>query len=148
MYSRILVPLDGSLRAEAVLRHVEELAFRYEASVLLLRVVDVVAPIGAVDQAYDGLRKRKLEQETHQARDYLAPILGQFREKGIDAHSIVAYGRAVDRILETATGKGADLIAVASHGRGGLSRVFSGSVATGLLQRAHCPLLFVPARED
>lgn len=148
MYKRILVPLDGSLRAEAVLRHVEELAFRYEATVLLLRIVDIAAPIGAADQPYAGHYKRELDQETQQARAYLAPILGQFREKGIDAHSVVAYGRAVDGILKTATGEGVDLIAVASHGRGGLTRVFFGSVATGLLQRARCPLLFVSARED
>jgi nucleotide-binding universal stress UspA family protein len=148
MYKRILVPLDGSLRAETVLRHVEELAFRYEATVLLLRVVDIAAPVGAADQAYAGLQKRELDQETLLARDYLSPLAGQFREKGIEAHSIVAYGRAVDGILETATGEGVDLIAVSSHGRSGLSRVFFGSVATGLLQRTLCPVLVVPARDS
>lgn len=39
MYSKILVPLDGSKRAEAILPHVRELARRYDAQVIFLRVV-------------------------------------------------------------------------------------------------------------
>ena len=71
---------------------------------------------------------------------YLAPLQGQLREKGIDAHTSIAYGRAVDAILQTADSEDVDLIAMASHGRSGLSRVFHGSDAAGLLQRAHRPL--------
>lgn len=147
MYRRILVPLDGSKRAEAVLSHVEELAHRYEASVVLLRVVDMGAPIGAAESAYAGLRQRELAQETQEARAYLMPLQGMFREKGIDAHIVVAYGHPVDAILKTAAGNYADLIAIASHGRSGLSRVFYGSVAAGLLQRMNQPLLLIPSRE-
>jgi nucleotide-binding universal stress UspA family protein len=127
---------------------VEELAHRYAASVVLLRVVDRVAPIGAVDQAYAGLRQQELEQATREAHAYLAPLQGQFREKGIEAHSSVAYGRPVDAILKTAVEDSADLIAIASHGQSGLARVFYGSVAAGLLQRANRPLLLIPSRDD
>ena len=147
MYKRILVPLDGSKRAEAVLRHVEELAHRCQATVTLLRVVDMAAPIGAAEGAYAGLRQRELEQKAQKARGYLLPLQGTFREKGIDAHIAVAYGRPVDAILETAAKDNVDLVAIASHGRGGLSRVFYGSVAAGLLQRANRPLLLIPSRE-
>jgi nucleotide-binding universal stress UspA family protein len=146
MYSKILVPLDGSVRAEAVLPHVEELALRSKSQVLLLRVVDLVAPIGAVEPAYVGLRRREMEQETREARAYLMPLQGKFRQKGIDAHTLVAYGRTVDAILDTAESQNVDLIAIASHGRSGLARVVYGSVAAGLLQRARQPLLFIPSR--
>lgn len=147
MYSKILVPLDGSMRAEAVLRHVEELAAQSGGRVLLLRVVDVGAPIGAVESAYAGLRQQKMEQETREARAYLAALQGQFRQKGLDAHTLVAYGKTVDAILETAENQDVDLIAVASRARSGLGRVLDGSVAAGLLQRTRRPLLFVPSRE-
>ena len=147
MYSNILVPLDGSARAEAVLPHVEELSLRSKSRVVLLRVVDLVAPIGAAEPAYAGLRQREMEQETREARAYLTPLQGKFRQKGIDAHTVVAYGRTVDAILETAESQNVDLIAIASHGRSGLARVADGSVATGLLQRARRPLLFIPSRE-
>lgn len=147
MYKRILVPLDGSRRAETVLRHVEELAHRCEAGVILVRVVDRVAPIGAAESAYAGLRQRELEQATQEAHAYLMPVQGMLRAKGIDARIAVAYGRPVDAILQTAAESDVDLIAIASHGRGGLSRVFYGSVAAGLLQRASRPLLLIPSRD-
>jgi nucleotide-binding universal stress UspA family protein len=147
MYAKILVPLDGSKRGEAVLRHVEELALRFESQVLLLRIVDLAAPIGAVESAYAGLRQREMTQETREARAYLAALQGQFRAKGIDSHSSVAYGRAVDAILDTADAQDVDMIAVAVHGQGRLGRVVDGSVAAGLLLRAHRPLLLIPSRE-
>jgi nucleotide-binding universal stress UspA family protein len=134
------------VRAEVVLRPVEELAQRFAARVILLRVVDRVAPIGAVEPAYADLRQQEMEQETRDARAYLAPLQGQLRGKGIDVHTVVAYGRAVDAILQTAGGEEVDLIAIASHGRSGLSRVFYGSVAAGLLQRSQTPLLLIPSR--
>jgi nucleotide-binding universal stress UspA family protein len=147
MYRKVLVPLDGSVRAEAVLPHVEELAHCYEASLILLRVVDAAAPIGAAGQTYAGLHQRELEQATQEARAYLLPFQGMFREKGIDTHIAVAYGRPVDAILEAAAGDNVDLIAIVSHGKGSLARMFYGGVAAGLLQRADRPLLLIPSRE-
>jgi nucleotide-binding universal stress UspA family protein len=147
VYDKILVPLDGSLRAEAVLPHVEELAHRYGASVILLRVVGAGAPIGAAEQTYAALRQRELEQATQEARTYLLPLQGQFREKSVETHIRVVYGRPVEMILKTAADDDVDLIAVASHGRSGLSRVFYGSVAAGLLQHTDRPLLLIPSRD-
>jgi nucleotide-binding universal stress UspA family protein len=146
MYSKILAPLDGSMRAETVLRHVEGLASESGGSILLLRVVDRGAPIGAVEPAYAGLREREMDQVAAEARAYLTALQGQFREKGIDAHALVAFGGTVDAILDTAESENVDLIAIASHGQGGLARVVYGSVAAGLLQRARRPLLLIPAR--
>jgi nucleotide-binding universal stress UspA family protein len=147
MYEKILVPLDGSVRTEVVLRHVEELAQRFAARVILLRVVDRMAPIGAVEPAYADLRQQEMEQAAHDARAYLAPLQGQLREKGVDVHISVAYGRIVDAILQTAESMDVDLITVASHGRSGMPRVFDRSVAAGLLQRSRRPLLLVPSRD-
>lgn len=148
MYAKILVPLDGSMRAESVLRHVEGLVSRFKSQVLLLRVVDLGAPIGAVESAYARLRRREVERATREARAYLTILQGKFREKGIDVRILVAYGRTVDAILDTANGENVDLIAVSSHGKSGLSRVVYGSVAAGLLQRAGRPLLFIPSRDE
>jgi nucleotide-binding universal stress UspA family protein len=145
MYSKILVPLDGSRRAESVLRNVEELALRLKSQVLLLKVVDLAAPIGAAEPAYAALRQQGMERAAREARAYLTPLQGKFREKGIDVHTLVAFGRTVDAVLETAESQGVDLIAVSSRGRSGLARVVEGSVAAGLLQKARRPLLFIPS---
>jgi nucleotide-binding universal stress UspA family protein len=148
MYKSILVPLDGSMRAEVVLPHVEDLAHRYGASVILIRVVDLAPPIGAVEKAYATLRQQELDRHTQEAQSYLAVLQGVFREKGLKVETHVAYGPAVDAIIKAARRYEVDLIALASHGWGGVTQVFHGGVTTGVLQRADRPLLLVPSRDQ
>ncbi len=147
MYKKILVPLDGSKRAEAILPHVSELAQKFQAAVVFLRVVEpqivMVDPYGAVlPNTID------FEQDKQKAAAYLTALCDKFRVKGIDAQSYVEHGRVVGTIIETAVRENADLIAMASHGRGGLARVFYGSVAAGVLHQADRPLLLIRAQEE
>ncbi len=100
-----------------------------------------------MDRAYTGLRQQELDQQAQEARAYLVAMQGEFREMGIETEVRILYGRAVKAILKAAEREGADLIAIASHGRSGLSRVFYGSVAAGLLERADRPLLLIPSRD-
>jgi nucleotide-binding universal stress UspA family protein len=147
MYETILVPLDGSKRAEAILGHVEELAQRYHAKVVLLQVVDPVPLVAVPEAAYMQLHQQELERRTQRAESYLAAIQGELREKGIEAQVCVDYVPVVEAIMATAKREGADLIAMASHGRTGLSRVFYGSVAAGVLHRVDRPLLLVRSHD-
>jgi nucleotide-binding universal stress UspA family protein len=146
MYNTILVPLDGSKRAEAILRHVEELAQRYDATVVFLRVIEPVVLRVPPEGAYPALEQRELEHQREEAQSYLAARQGEFREKGIEARARVVYGPVVEAIIDAAERERADLIAIASHGRSGLSRVFYGSVAAGVLHRVDRPLLVVRSR--
>jgi nucleotide-binding universal stress UspA family protein len=84
-----------------------------------------------------------LEQWTREAETYLAARQGEFREKGIKVRSRVIPGPVVETIINVAEQEGADLIAMASHGRTGLPRVFYGSVAAGVLHRVDRPLLII-----
>jgi nucleotide-binding universal stress UspA family protein len=148
MYKTILVPLDGSKRAEAILPHVEEMAHRFEAKVVLLLVVEshsiVVPPIAdSFELNAEGIRQNMNEADT-----YLAGHQGEFREKNIEARRFVEQGPIVETIIDVAAREGAELIAMASHGRSGLSRVFYGSVAAGVLQRVDRPLLLVRSRRN
>jgi nucleotide-binding universal stress UspA family protein len=78
--------------------------------------------------------------------NYLAGWQGEFREKGIEARRMVERGPVVETIINVAKREGADLIAMASHGRTGLERVFYGSVAVGVLHHVDRPLLLVRSR--
>jgi len=148
MYNNILVPLDGSKRAEAILRHAEDLAGRYGATVIFLRVVESVPLIVGLEETYAVLRE-EFERRVKQAGSYLAALQEGFYEKGIEARTCVVHGSAVEAIIiETAEREGADLIAMASHGRTGLSQVFYGSVAAGVLHRIDRPLLLIRSRND
>jgi nucleotide-binding universal stress UspA family protein len=147
MYNTILVPLDGSKRAEAILAHVEQLAHRFGASVVLLQVIEPVPLLVGLRGAEVGLEQLELGRRMKEAKSYLAALKGEFREKGIDARTLVDYGPVVNTIIEAAKSEEADLIALASHGRTGLSRVYYGSVAAGVLHRVDRPLLLVRSRD-
>ena len=148
MYQTVLVPLDGSKRAETILPHVEELARQSHAKVVFLEVLE---PNAAMVTPYDMvpyIDAEALEQRKAEATTYLAGMVGEMREKGIDAKKVVEQGPIVRTILDVAERENADLIAMASHGRSGLARVFYGSVAAGVLQSADRPLLIVRAQEQ
>jgi nucleotide-binding universal stress UspA family protein len=147
MYRTILVPLDGSKRAEAILPHVEELARNYSAAIIFLRVVESEYFVGGFEGVYTVIRE-EFKRRTKQAESYLAAIQEQYREKGIKVRISVVQGSAVETIIKTAEREGADLIAMASHGRTGLSGVFYGSVAAGILHRVDRPLLLIRAQND
>lgn len=148
MYKKILVPLDGSKRAERILPHVEELAQRYDAAVVFLQVVEPDVPIMGPEVSYIRLYEASLERRSEEAEAYLTALAGEFREKGISAKAAVVHGPVVGAILDAAEREDADLIALASHGRTGLSQVFYGSVAAGVLHRIDRPLLVIRAHGE
>jgi nucleotide-binding universal stress UspA family protein len=141
MYQRILVPLDGSKRAEAIMPHVEDLAQCYQAKVVLLQVIEP-RPL-LIDGTYAVPDLVEHEQRLKTAESYLLALQGELRQKGIEVKTHVAQGPVVTEIIDTAERENADLIAMASHGRTGLARVFYGSVAAGILHRIDRPLLLV-----
>lgn len=147
MYKTILVPLDGSKRAELILAHAESLASAFQAKVVLLQIVEpsvsIVTPYDMVPY-YD---PKDAERMVEEAKGYLAGKEGELRAAGIDVKSCVENGPVVAGILEVAEREKADLIAMASHGRSGLGRVFYGSVAAGVLHKADRPLLLVRAED-
>jgi len=147
MYHRILVPLDGSERAEAILSHVEDLAQHYDATLLLLQVVRLLLPGG--EFARDAIIAAQVfEEQLARARAYLQQIQARLAKQGVRAEVQVVQGGTVAEILKVAEEGNVDLIAMASHGRSGLARVFYGSVTAGVIHRVDRPLLLVRSREE
>ena len=72
----------------------------------------------------------------------------ELRREGIHVEQHVEQGPVVETIINIAIREQVDLIAMASHGRSGLSRVFYGSIAAGLLQRVDRPLLLIRSRDN
>jgi nucleotide-binding universal stress UspA family protein len=146
MYKTILVPLDGSPRAEGILPHVEKLALEFKSKVIFLQVVEMsLHPVpGGPDGRHEYLIEFKQMQDEITA--YLAGIQQSFQNKGIGAGGVVEQGAVVETIISVAQRENADVIAIASHGRSGLSRVFYGSVTAGILQKIDRPLLVIRTR--
>jgi len=143
MVHTILVPLDGSKRAEKILPYVEDLAQCYRAKVVFVHVLEPHLVSSGATGLYPIFEQQQLDQAVAGAEDYLAAHQGEFREKGIEVRSEVVTGPVVEAIINAAIRQEADLVAMASHGHTGLARVFYGSVAAGVLHRADRPLLLV-----
>jgi nucleotide-binding universal stress UspA family protein len=145
MYDTILVPLDGSKRAERILPYVEKLALGFDSKVVFLQVINSDFVYSSPYSYYTdaGLEKAGFEKLKDDAKGYLGGLQGEFRKKGIQARFLVSEGPVVPTIIHIAEREGADLIAIASHGRTGLARVFYGSVAAGVLHQVDRPLLII-----
>lgn len=142
MYTKILVPLDGSKLAETALAHAESLANRYNATLILLSVIDPPIPTGRETSTME-LYQRQVDTLKHDTELYLKGLQGEFIEKKIKAKFIVKSGPVVENIINTAENQSVDLVLIASHGRTGLMRVFFGSVAAGVLNRIEQPLMVI-----
>lgn len=148
MYRKILVPLDGSQRAEAILSHVTQLASRFSAEVVLVQVIEPLPQVTSPGVPVPSLPVADINELKAAAETYLAGISAQLCAQGLGVRLLVPYGPVVEQIIATADQEQVDLIAIASHGRGGLALLFYGSVASALLQRVNQPLLMVRSREE
>lgn len=147
MYPKILVPLDGSKRAEAILPHVEMLAQHIDSIVILLHVIEpihILTESPPSDLVEDILHKDLL----HEAKDYLRRLEWRLRTRGVRVKCLIEEGSPVRAIIEIAERERADLIAIASHGQSGLSRFFYGSVTAGVIQRIDRPLLLIRTEDE
>jgi nucleotide-binding universal stress UspA family protein len=146
MYKTILIPLDGSRRAEHALEHAEQLALSHEVSLFLIRVV-TPPKITDVENSPFEVFQKLLDERIREAQNYLDSLKGKLEEKHFKVESKVVFGSVVKEILDAAERIKADLIVMCSHGRTGLSRLFYGSVASGILNRVDRPLLVVRSRK-
>jgi nucleotide-binding universal stress UspA family protein len=130
-FRRILVPLDGSPLAEAILEHAAGIArLDPEAELLLLQVVPPTVR-GDLEPAQEMA-----------AREYLDAVGDRLGREGVRARARLERARNVAAaILETAAAESADLLALSTHGRTGLARVALGSVADKLVRASALPVL-------
>jgi nucleotide-binding universal stress UspA family protein len=128
MLSRILVPLDGSPFAEWALPMAVAIARRTGGAIRLVSVVDRRAP--------DLDRDRMHEYLDAAMRRILLLCPGT-----IDL--VVREGRPVDELDAEIADWGPDVVVMSTHGRAGLARIWKGSVAAGLVERARRPVLLV-----
>jgi nucleotide-binding universal stress UspA family protein len=138
VYKRVLVTLDGSPVAEAILPFITQIAGPLDIEVVLLRVVVPVPP-----QAVEGTRHvtiEDVEERLAEAREYLMRQAAELTARGVRVRTEVRRGDPVPEIAAAAAQVGADLIAMTTHGRSGLGRVLFGSVAEAVLRQVEVPV--------
>jgi nucleotide-binding universal stress UspA family protein len=170
MFKSILVTLDGSPVSEAVLPHVMKMSEGTDARVTL---VTVAAPPEAMREGrisrrellhtagqfeHANLQRTEVvhegeteEQARQRAEDesiqYLEERSHPLRERGIETDRAVLFGDAAEEILEYARRHGPDVIAMATHGRSGISRMLFGSVTEAVVRESPVPVLIVRPAE-
>jgi nucleotide-binding universal stress UspA family protein len=137
MIKTILVPLDGSPRAEQALPHARRLARMTGAGLVLVRAAPHAPLSGAPASA--------LRITVRDADAYLEPLRQQLRADGFTAAALALHADPLRAIRYAARTYGADLIAMTTRGRSAVGRALLGSVAQDVLQHTTVPLLLVRA---
>lgn len=141
---RLLIPLDGSATAEAILPHAQQMAQATEAACTLMRVVEptMLTRNFPADAAVRHLDQQYLNMLRTEAQGYLNTQAALLREQelSVETREIVAQ-QAANSIVEEVQEQQYGLIAMATHGRRGLNRLLVGSVADKVLRSASIPLL-------
>ena len=151
----LLIPLDGSEFASAVIPHAVALATLTRAEVTLLSVADPVLAAASEATGEAGAQLTpaqaadEVEGEAVLDSVFLERTARPLRARGLAVHTAVLTGRQPARaIVDYAAQHAVDLIAMTTHGRGAVRRLFAGSVADGVLRAASMPILFYhPPRE-
>jgi len=148
MFTKILVPLDGSDLSALALPKAAELAQQTGASVVVLQVIDSEAqllaqvtgmtiepmPIGEI--TVDAARAA-VEAQRSSAKETLTAALATLKAAGVtNATAEIREGQAGDAIVEAADALDADVVVMGSHGRSGLKRLVLGSVAEHVARHA------------
>lgn len=140
MFRHLFVPLDGSPFAASVIPLARDLARRAGGEVRFAVVTPPFPPPVATTPPIDPELEATLRVQN---RRYLDAVLAREAGHGVPVSGEALEGPVVDTLADAIRDHGSDLVVLATHGRGGLSRVWLGSTATGLIRQAPAPLLLL-----
>ena len=143
--TRLLAPLDGSELAEDVLPYVESLALSMSLRVTLVKALRLDNSSSAYLEGMAYPTNAKIQQEVEQEADeYLEEVASGLRGKGVRVDTKVLLGTPASAIADYSHEVDCDIIAMATHGRSGISRWVLGSVTETLVRTSGNPVLVVP----
>jgi nucleotide-binding universal stress UspA family protein len=140
----ILFATDGSPSAAEAQRKAIELANALGAPLVVVSVAHMALPVtGYGGYGYSTVVAELTEEEHKRVQKLLTSVAETADLSGVSCSTVAADGLAVEEICRRASAYDAQLIVVGSHGWGAARRLFSGSVSTGLVHSAPCPVLVV-----
>lgn len=147
MFGKIVVCLDGSNLAEKILPYVIEQAKRFDSEIVLLRVISEPTIISPAIPGMPGLPigvKKSLTREEAEAEAYLKSVADRIlSEEKLRVSYDRVLGPAGQTIIDYCGEHQIELIAIATHGRGGLGRAVLGSVADYVIKYSNLPILLI-----
>ena len=146
MYTKMLIPLDGSKTAEQVLPYARFFANRFHKPIELIAAIDIAEMLAYVSAEKARDVYNMIEDGVRSSETYLKAVSGTV--DGADIQCTVKKGRAEEVIIERGEVDPGILIAMATHGRSGVNRWLLGSVAEKVLRGTANPLLLIRATEN
>ncbi len=158
MIEKILVPLDGSKLAEKALSYAGTLAQKFEADIILVRVIQPMPTMSSCTNTagyWSGIGSMAFDNslfyeqfDTDLADMYLSGVQRKLHKLNLAVRTTIAEGYPeAETIVELARREVADLIVMSTHGRSGIGHWVHGSVAEHVLRCAPCPIFLVRAVE-
>jgi nucleotide-binding universal stress UspA family protein len=141
MFKRILVPLDGSHRAEQALPVAARLAQASGGMVVLLRVVGMANQFANYVAMEPLITEREIDLRLEEAKGYLHNLAHSGAMHGVDTKALVFFGQPAANILSVVDSQQIDLVVMCSHGYTGMTRWLMGSVAEKVAHHASAPVL-------
>lgn len=145
MYSRLLVPLDGSATAHLALDHAAALARMSGATIVLLNVIEELKHSNGFERPMvyiQEIRPRFLEA----GQALLDKAATELRNRGVPVETILLESqgeRVSELIARQAKASGCDLVVLGTHGRRGIDRMLLGSDAEQVARTAPVPVMLV-----
>jgi nucleotide-binding universal stress UspA family protein len=142
MYRRILVAVENSPADRTILSHVSELARLTGAALLLVHVAD-----GWAARNFDRLQLRESE-EMKSDRDYLAKLASDLSAHGLTVSTELAMGDPADELIRLSEERGADLLAMSTHGHRFLNDLVRGTTVNKVRHLVKIPVLLVRSQHQ
>jgi nucleotide-binding universal stress UspA family protein len=145
----LLFATDGSPSAQEAQKEAFELARLLGAPLLVVSVEHPALPaIGYSGYGYSSVVAERTEAEHRRVKELLAKIATTACAADVACSTVAADGFTVEEICRVARERDAQMIVVGSHGWNAARRLFSGSVSTGLVHSAPCPVLVIRGRQQ
>lgn len=146
--SRIIVPIDGSDNSKEAADYAMEIAERYGSALSLVHVVNIdqyLQSLGLYRLSYPDPIKKKIEEARAEAQKWFAEITRNAEQRKIHVKTDVIDSplSVVAAIVNYAEREKADMIVIGTRGRSGISKMLLGSVASGVVTYAPCPVLVI-----
>jgi nucleotide-binding universal stress UspA family protein len=142
---RILCPVDFSDQSAMALRTAGVLALAFGSEVTVLHAQRLEAPVYFTAAQTKALQTQ-LQRSARSAKKHISEFAQEHLPPEVARHTLVVEYEPVSAILKIQNEIGADMIAMGTHGRGGLARVRLGSIAESILHQAEVPILTVGPR--
>ncbi|HJT59208.1 MAG TPA: universal stress protein [Ktedonobacteraceae bacterium] len=143
MFQHILVPLDGSRRAEQTLPVAARFAQASGGMVVLLRAVSMANQFASYIAMEPIVTQREVDIQLEEAKDYLNNLARSSALQDIHTKTLVFFGQPTANILSVVESQQIDLVVMCSHGYTGLMRWMLGSVAEKVAHAAPVPVLIL-----